>query len=460
MSGSASRGVAERNRKRFIAFRVLFNARFYYPVLGVLFLDLGLSATAYTLLNFVWALVIVLAEVPSGALADRLGRKPLLVAAAFCMVFEMLALLVAPKNGGAILVVLCLANRVLSGIAEAMASGADESLAFDSLANDKRESEWPDVLASIMRIQSVVMPIAMLIGATVYDANSMNNVLSWTGLALRLDVATSARLPIALTLVLSLIVVWITLGMQEPAHTRALSPDAPEEGKGKGEGEGENKSANPGAARSSWSDIVRAGRWILQSPTALFAIVSGVLIDSVVRLFLTFGSVFYRLIDLPVASFGVIGAASSAIGIVIAPFARWLVRTGSLVRNYGVLAAITLMGLVGVALKIRYWGVLFSIPLMAAMMTLGYTLSNTLNAQVDSSQRATVLSFKGLVFNLGYGFVSLLFALALRALRGNTDADADQAFADALKTLPLWLVFTLGVLTLFFWRKRAVLKAK
>ena len=73
---------AESNRKRFIAFRVFFNARFYYPVLAVLFLDLGLSAAEYSLLNFVWALVIVCAEVPSGALADRVGRRPLVIAAA------------------------------------------------------------------------------------------------------------------------------------------------------------------------------------------------------------------------------------------------------------------------------------------------------------------------------------------------------------------------------------------
>ena len=72
--------IADSNRKRFIGFRVLFNSRFYYPVLAVLFLDLGLSATQYTLLNFVWAIVIVVAEVPSGALADRIGRRPLIVA--------------------------------------------------------------------------------------------------------------------------------------------------------------------------------------------------------------------------------------------------------------------------------------------------------------------------------------------------------------------------------------------
>ena len=32
---------ADRNWRRFVVSRVLFNSRFYYPVLAVLFLDLG-----------------------------------------------------------------------------------------------------------------------------------------------------------------------------------------------------------------------------------------------------------------------------------------------------------------------------------------------------------------------------------------------------------------------------------
>ena len=157
--------IADSNRKRFIGFRVLFNSRFYYPVLAVLFLDLGLSATQYTLLNFVWAIVIVAAEVPSGALADRIGRRPLIVASAVCMVLEMSLLLAAPVNGGLVLLLFCLANRMFSGLAEALASGADESLAYESLAAEAREKEWPDLMAEVMHWQSLGLCLAMLVGA-------------------------------------------------------------------------------------------------------------------------------------------------------------------------------------------------------------------------------------------------------------------------------------------------------
>ena len=437
MTARAPERIADRNCRRFVAFRVFFNARFYYPVLAVLFLDLGVSATEYSLLNFVWAIVIVCAEVPSGALADRVGRRPLVIAAGVCMVLEMLVLLLAPINGGWTLLLFCLVNRTLSGTAEAMASGADESLAYDSLATESRTGEWPNVMAAVMHWQSFATVIAMLVGATVYDPQLMNRVLAFLGSSVRLTQDFTLRLPILLNLLSALVVLYLTLGMREPPAPHG-GPNAMER------------------AVSLWHDIAAAGRWILRTPIALFAIVGGVLIDSVIRLFLTFGSVYYRLIDLPAASYGLIGAAMAGLGMAVAPVARSLVASGSLLRNYAILATLTMAGLVGVAFRIPLWGVLFAIPLGAAMTGLGYILSTALNAVTSSAQRATVLSFKGLVFNLGYGLSSLLFALGLRAMRDT--GEADQAFASAIAVLPLWLCFTLIVLALGFWRDRARLR--
>src|SRR6476620_9505364 len=95
------------NARRFVLFTVFYNARAYYPVLAVLFLDLGLTLDQFVLLNLIWAATIFLFEVPSGALADTAGRRPLLITAAGLMIMEMLCLLLAPRNGGTLLVTLC-----------------------------------------------------------------------------------------------------------------------------------------------------------------------------------------------------------------------------------------------------------------------------------------------------------------------------------------------------------------
>ena len=429
---------ADRNWRRFVLFRVLFNSRFYYPVLAVLFLDLGLSATGYTLLNFAWALAIVFTDLPAGVLADRIGRKPLVVAAAVCMVLEMILLGVAPRHGGLVLLLCCLANRVLSGMAEGMASGADEALVFDSLAERGRSGEWPLVLDQVMRWQGVGMVIAMLVGGAVYDPVFMSRTVAFFGGNFHLAQGTTLRFPIYLNLITALVTLWTALGLREPSErVRHVAPESGESG---------------GAEITAWHLVVKAGTWIVRTPAAVFVIVAGVLIDSVARLFLTFSSSYFRIIELPEASFGIIGAAMGGIGFFVAPVARRMVATNSVARNYGLLAATVLAGLIGVACRWNFWGVIFMVPLGGAMMALGYMVSYYLNALVDSSHRATVLSFKGVVFNLGYGFLSLVFALVLRASREGVSTQ--DAIARGLIFLPVWLGFGCLVCAFCFRRQR------
>jgi len=415
---------ADVNWRRFVLFRVLFNSRFYYPVLAVLFLDLGLSATEYTLLNFAWALAIVFTDLPAGVLADRIGRKPLVVAASSCMVLEMVLLSVAPRQGGMVLLLCCLANRILSGMAEGMASGADEALVFDSLAERGRIGEWPEVLGQVMRWQGAGMVIVMLVGGAVYDPVFMGRLFSYFGVGFHFHQSLTLRFPIYLTLITALLTLWTALGLREPAmratHCAPVNNDP------------------GGPEATAWRLAVKAGTWIVKTPAALFVITAGVLIDSVTRLFLTFSSSYFRIIDLPEASFGLIGAAMGGLGLIVSPIARRMVAANSITRNYSLLAVAVFAGLIGVACRWTHWGVLFLLPLAGAMMALDYIVSYYLNALVDSIHRATVLSFKGVSFNLGYGFISLIFALVLRAVRDG--GSTQDAVARGFAFLPLWLL--------------------
>jgi hypothetical protein len=48
------------NANRFVIFSVFFSARAYYPVLAILFIDLGLTLDQFVMLNLMWALTIFL----------------------------------------------------------------------------------------------------------------------------------------------------------------------------------------------------------------------------------------------------------------------------------------------------------------------------------------------------------------------------------------------------------------
>lgn len=425
---------AEGNWRRFVIFRVLFNARFYYPVLAIFFLDLGLTATQYTLLNFAWALAIVVVDLPSGALADRIGRKPLIVGAAVLMIFEMLLLCVAPRNGGMALFLICLANRILSGTAEGMASGADEALVFDSLKEPGRASQWPRVLEQVMRWQGAGMVAAMLIGGLVYDPAFMSSLCRALGVAWRFDQPATLRFPIYLNLVTAVLALVVVSGFRE-----SWNPEKDSDSR-----------VSPGGEDHPWRLVKTAAVWIYNAPLVRFVILAGLLMDSSGRLFMTFASSYFRLINLPEGAYGLISSGMGLMGFLIAPAARRLAQRLPMGLNFLVVGVVTVVGLGGLALRWRIWGALFLIPICAAMSLLGYFVSFYLNQLADSRHRATVLSFKGVAFNLSYGFVSLLFACALRAARAG--ASPAEAFSHALAWLPVWLIATLLILAISFRR--------
>jgi hypothetical protein len=391
--------IASRNIRAFLWFRVLFNSRFYYPVYTILFLDFGLSLEQFAILNMAWAGSIVLFEVPSGALADKLGRKHLVVFSAWLMVAEMLLLCLMPANAGLLTFYLFLLNRVISGLAEACCSGADEALVYDALPPDGRSMAWTRVLASLMRWQSITFMIVALVGAATYSQDFMNRL---PGLG-HLSKEACMRIPLWLNLGMAVATVGSSLLFVD-THPRS-----------------QDRSSLGTLVRSSFGQMLATGRWIMRSPAAVVLILTGLLYDSFTRLFYTVGSNYYRLLKIDESYNGIILAGSSMIGLGTALVVEKLVGVLKPSQNLGLVACFIFAGLSGVAMQIDAWhgwaGVLFVVPFWLAMRSLHYFLSQYLNSISDSAHRATVLSFKGLTMNLAYGLVMWLYGMQTAWLR-------------------------------------------
>lgn len=400
-----------KNIPLFIAFRVLFNARFYYPVLGVLFLDLGLTLEQYALLNVVWAVAIIVLEVPSGALADAIGRKNMVVFAAALMVAEMAVFAFAPSGGG--LFWLLVLNRILSGAAEASASGADEALAYDSLPPDNREQAWPKVLATLMRWQSASFFVAMLGGAALFDSSVVQAVTDFFGMAAP---SSTTRFPVYATMGTALLCLAVAVAMREPKASTQKTHSGPGE---------------------ALRNISRGAAHVFKTPRILSLVLAALVCDSFVRLFLTFSSNYNRLIELPEVAYGVVGSVMGLLGFVAAPLARGLVEKHPIQKNFALLAGLILVGLTGASFAWPIWGVWVLVPLGLSMSLLSFFTSHYLNAWTDSKFRATVLSFRGVAMNLGYGAIGLAFAGLNSSLRtGLPSATDNDIFAHAIFWLP------------------------
>jgi MFS family permease len=435
-----------RNVRLFVVFRICFNARFYYPVFTILFLDFGLTVSQFALLNAVWAATIVAAEVPSGALADIIGRRRLVVCAGAIMVIEILLLCFAPRGNADLLFAVFLVNRILSGIAEASASGADEALAYDALKLEGDEKDWGRVLEVQMRTQSIAYILAMTIGAAVYDPALMQSLAGLLGIEVAFTQDITLRLPLFLTLVMAIATLLATLGMRETSDPQIL-PECTE------------KTCSTSIFQALRLTL-QAGRWILRTPFALVVIAAGLLFDGVIRMVITLSSQYYRLIDLPEASFGLIGAAIAGLGIFIPRLALKMAHDHAPVFNFTVMTVLALVGLLGMTFFLPVIGLAPAVVLFSAMYLTSFFTSHYLNQMTDSSQRATVLSFKGLSFNLSYGLIGILYSLLLALLRHDLSGTGPETggqlfenliFIRSFACFPRAFLLALVVLVGFSW---------
>lgn len=402
-------------------FTTLYNARAYYPVLAVFFTDLGLTLERFVFLNLVWALAIFVLEVPSGALADTLGRKKLLVFSAALMVMEMTILLLAPKDGGTLLFAFCILNRLLSGTSEAAASGADEAIAYEALPEENRKQAWDEVLATAMRWRAAGFLVAMSLGALLYDPRWLRFLPG----SPEIPSEIAHRLPVAVVFVQGLLCLGIALRFEETAHSHG----------------------RPGErCVSAFRVTLRTARQAFTTRSIAVVIVGGLLIDAVARNFATVNSEYYRLIGYPEWAFGLIGSAVGVIGWFVPGIAQRLNARFSTLATLTICAGIAVLALACVAPAWRWFGLLPAMLLMSLLGLVGFTVSRHLHAVAESSQRATLLSVRGLAFNLGYGVFSLGFSLLLARMR---ETAGEEAFRAAL----MWQLPAVALLiTVFFAR--------
>ena len=433
---------AKRNLKLFICFRMFFNARFYYPIFAIYFLEHGLTWEEFGILNGIWAITIIMLEVPSGALADTLGRKKLLVLAGACMIIEMLALLYAPMDGSAWVFSLFAINRIISGVAEAAASGADEALAYDSLKAAGMEKEWGKALEKAQRFTSLAFFFAMMTGSAFYDSSFVNSCLGFLGFDFSVSDETTIKIPIFLTFLSSLIVLGAALGQRETIQ--ASNQGAVE------------------AIRLSLRKTKVAGVWVLTTAFPFGILLAAMILDSVIRQFLTIASAYWSVIEIPLWTFGLVASGMSLMGIFVPRGARWLADRKSPSFNFFLICIVLTIGLFGLGYAIPIWGILPAALLYASMQSMHYLISRYLNEEASSERRATVLSFRGLATNLSYGAVSLLYSALIAWIKtsqtkppgeGRNLSEQDAVFVESLGWFPWYFLCSL-VLVLIVYRFR------
>jgi MFS family permease len=124
----------------------------------------GFSLTQITLLEVPLFLLIVFAEIPTGAVADRFGRRVSLMLASGILALAMFIYGVATSYP------VILISNLAWGLAFTFRSGADVALLYDSLKEAGREGDFQRINGRFCALRSAAMLAGLLLGAPIAAA--------------------------------------------------------------------------------------------------------------------------------------------------------------------------------------------------------------------------------------------------------------------------------------------------
>ncbi len=198
--------ISKLDNTKKLAIVTFFSNLYFYNHIGTLYQQTrGLSLLQ---VNSIWAIIvgtIFLAEVPTGVIADKIGRKWSIVTALFLQTLGEVFYLFAKDYFTFIFI------AILAGIGYAFLSGANEALVYDSLPEGDRDTEMKKSMGLIGSSYHLAFFVAPLIGGLIVSQLILTKFLTVIFL-------TACSVGIAFL---------ISFSLQEPQNCYKHSEDSP-----------------------------------------------------------------------------------------------------------------------------------------------------------------------------------------------------------------------------------------
>lgn len=160
-----------------------------YPLYALLFADTGLSGAEISALFAIWSAVAVVAEVPTGILADRYSRRGAVVASSLLQASAFALWVLVPGF------TTFAAGFALWAVGGAFASGAFEALLFDGLDAAGARKLYPKVLGRVEAAALVAQVPAALAATALFAVGGFGLVGAVSVAMCLLAAVLAARLP-------------------------------------------------------------------------------------------------------------------------------------------------------------------------------------------------------------------------------------------------------------------------
>jgi len=162
-----------------------------YVIERLFWQERGVGVQGVVVCEIIYSLTVILLEIPSGVLADRFGRKRLLVVTGILDIAEFVILLFARSFWAFGLAVF------IAGVGRALYSGSEHALLYDSLLAEGKQGEFEKLLGRLSAIDMAGSMAAALSGGVLANALGFefNYIVSACSMGLAFLVILTLREP-------------------------------------------------------------------------------------------------------------------------------------------------------------------------------------------------------------------------------------------------------------------------
>lgn len=136
---------------------------------------IGFDMASIGMMAALYSVVSVSLEIPSGILADRWSRKGVMILAAIALALSGLV------GGLSYTVPIFLISAIFWGLFDAMASGTADSMIYDSLVEDRGNSNgYEKILGYFNALGGLALIVSALIGGVIGEQLSLRDTFFWS----------------------------------------------------------------------------------------------------------------------------------------------------------------------------------------------------------------------------------------------------------------------------------------
>ncbi len=325
----------------------------------------GLTFFQVMILQSYFMFMIFLLEIPSGAIADHIGRNVALMLSGLSVVAAAFMYSILPHF------FLFLVAETLWAFSSALHSGTDQAFLFNTLKTMKKENNLPSILGRIQTINLVALTISAPLGSIIAEFISLQFTMTCLG-------------------IVYIFAFIVSLTFKEPKLEKEKSSQ-------------------------KYLTILRDGFRELRNNKVIRVLCFDRVFIGILTYFLFWTyQIYLGIVGVPLFLFGFVTALMNIVNMVFTIVIPWLLK--SVKKKLLFLIAVDLT--IGIAYVLLGFSInaILGIILLLVIVAVGYPrfliYVNGINKQIASENRATVLStinmFGSLLMAVTYPFIGLL----------------------------------------------------